>query len=260
MTLREAYLWRWSHSRHHTDTYFVGRDPEIQVQRPADLLKILMDFLYLRSGPPVLWTLVRNALGWPQDDVKDFVPERERPKMYWSSRIYLAIIAAFGIWSIAMGSFLPIMFVALSRFYGGWLHQLLGLTQHAGLGEDTHDHRENTRTVLVNPVYRYLYLNMNYHIEHHSVPMVPYHALAQLQAAAQDQMPPAYPNLWAVYREMIPALVKQATEDPDYHIKRPIPQTAATAAVKTQRHRPKSPLRSRNGWKSVLRPVWRKKT
>ena len=50
--IREAYLWRWSHSRHHTHTYFVGRDPEIQVQRPADLVKLLMDFFYLRSGPP----------------------------------------------------------------------------------------------------------------------------------------------------------------------------------------------------------------
>ena len=52
MTFREAYMWRWSHSRHHTHTYIVGRDPEIQVQRPADLLKIAMDFFYIRSGPP----------------------------------------------------------------------------------------------------------------------------------------------------------------------------------------------------------------
>ena len=234
MTLREAYLWRWSHSRHHTDTYFVGKDPEIQVQRPADLLKILMDFFYLRSGPRVVWTLVRNAIGWPEPDVKDFVPERERTKMYWSSRIYVGIILAFGIWSVAIGSFLPIMFVALPRFYGGWLHPLLGLTQHAGLGENTYDHRENTRTVFVNPVFRYLYMNMNYHIEHHSVPMVPYHSLAKLHAAAKDQMPPPYKNLWVVYREMIPALIKQATGDPDYQILRPIPQSLATETVATQ--------------------------
>src|SRR5664279_3509544 len=49
MTLREAVLWRWSHARHHTHTYVVGLDPEIQVMRPADLLKIAMDFLYLLS-------------------------------------------------------------------------------------------------------------------------------------------------------------------------------------------------------------------
>ncbi len=232
MTLREAYMWRWSHSRHHTHTYIVGRDPEIQVQRPADLLKIALDFFYLRSGPPEVWRIVRNACGRPNADMLDFVPQRELSKVYWSSRIYVAIVAAFAIWSIAIGSFLPILFVGLPRFYGGWLHQLLGLTQHAGLGEDTYDHRENTRTLFINPVFSYLYMNMNYHIEHHSVPMVPYHALPKLHAAVKDQMPPAYKSLWEVYKEMIPALIKQATEDPNYQIRRPIPQEPEAAAVR----------------------------
>lgn len=245
MTLREAYLWRWSHSRHHTHTYIVGRDPEIQVQRPADLLKILMDFFYLRSGPPEVWRIIRHAAGRPDSNVRDYVPESELQKMYWSSRVYVAIVAGFAVWSVAIGSFLPMMFVALPRFYGGWLHQLLGLTQHAGLGEDTYDHRENTRTVYVNPVYRYLYMNMNYHLEHHSTPMIPYHALPKYHEAIKDQTPPPYPNLLTVYKEMIPALIKQATEDSSYHIVRPIPadpepavmeapaivETPATAAV-----------------------------
>ena len=29
MILREPEIWRWSHTRHHTDTIIVGRDPEI---------------------------------------------------------------------------------------------------------------------------------------------------------------------------------------------------------------------------------------
>jgi fatty acid desaturase/nitrite reductase/ring-hydroxylating ferredoxin subunit len=227
MTLREGILWRWSHARHHTHTYIVGRDPEIQVQRPADLLKIAMDFFYLRSGPPEVWRIIRHAAGMPSSDVRDFVPEAELNKMYWSSRIYVAIVAGFAVWSLAIGSFLPMMFVALPRFYGGWLHQLLGLTQHAGLGEDTFDHRENTRTVYVNPVFRYLYMNMNYHLEHHTTPMVPYHALPQYHALIKDQTPPPYTSLWQVYKEMIPALIKQATQDPTYHIVRPIPAAPA---------------------------------
>jgi MocE subfamily Rieske [2Fe-2S] domain protein len=225
MTLREAYLWRWSHARHHTHTYVVGLDPEIQVMRPADLLKIAMDFLYLRSGPPEVWRIIRHAFGNPTADVRSFVPASELPKMYWSSRVYVAIFVLFGLWSLAIGSFLPMMFIGLPRFYGGWLHQLLGLTQHAGLKENVFDHRQNTRTVYVNPVFRYLYMNMNYHIEHHSTPMVPYHALHRLHETIKDQTPTAYPNLWAVYKEMIPALIKQATENPDYHIVRDIPAT-----------------------------------
>ena len=228
LTLREAIMWRWSHSRHHTHTYIVGRDPEIQVTRPADLLKILMDFFYLRSGPPEVWRVIRNAAGRPSDHVRDFMPERELPKMYLSSRIYVAILLAVAAWSIAIGSFLPMMFVLLPRFYGGWLHQLLGLTQHAGLGEDTYDHRENTRTVFINPVFAFLYMNMQYHIEHHSMPMTPFHALPKLHSAVKDQMPPAYTSLWQCYKEMIPALIKQATGQPDYVIPRPIPKDPET--------------------------------
>ena len=29
MIMREPTVWRWSHTRHHTDTLIVGRDPEI---------------------------------------------------------------------------------------------------------------------------------------------------------------------------------------------------------------------------------------
>ncbi|MCK6627498.1 MAG: fatty acid desaturase [Anaerolineae bacterium] len=228
MTLREAHLWRWSHARHHTDTIIVMQDPEIQVMRPADLLKIMGDFFWLYSGPSEVLRIVRHALGRPDANVRTYVPETVRQKMYWSSRIYVAIFIAFGIWSYAIGSFLPLMFIGLPRFYGGWLHQLLGLTQHAGLAENTRDHRQNTRTVYINPVFQYLYMNMNYHIEHHVIPMVPFHALPKLHQAIMAQTPPPYTSLWQVYKEMIPALIKQAYENPDHHIVRPLPAPVVT--------------------------------
>ena len=54
---------------------------------------------------------------------------------------------------------------------------MTGLLQHGGLAEDVLDHRLNSRTVYMNPVSRWIYWNMNYHVEHHMFPMVPYHAL-----------------------------------------------------------------------------------
>ena len=48
--------------------------------------------------------------------------------------------------------------------YGAWLHELCALTQHAGLAENVLDHRLSTRTVILGPVLRFLYWNMNYHI------------------------------------------------------------------------------------------------
>ena len=37
MVLREPTVWRWSHTRHHTDTIIVGRDPEIAAPRPPEI-------------------------------------------------------------------------------------------------------------------------------------------------------------------------------------------------------------------------------
>ena len=44
MILRESGVWRWSHTRHHTDTIIVGRDPEIAVPRPPDIAASLLNF------------------------------------------------------------------------------------------------------------------------------------------------------------------------------------------------------------------------
>ena len=45
MVMRESTVWRWSHTRHHTDTIIVGRDPEIAVPRPPDLVGLLLNIL-----------------------------------------------------------------------------------------------------------------------------------------------------------------------------------------------------------------------
>ncbi len=84
------------------------------------------------------------------------------------------------------------------------------------------DHRLNTRTVYMNPLCRFLYVNMNYHIEHHMFPMVPFHALPRLHEMVKDQMPPAYRGFLDAYREILPTLIRQA-RDPGYFVHRPLP-------------------------------------
>lgn len=228
MTIREATLWRWSHARHHTHTILVGKDPEIQVMRPPQLLTIAIDFFYLVGGTLEIVKILRHAFGSISPQVADFVPQMERNKMVWSSRAYVAIMAAVVFWCVQIHSVLPLMFVWTPRFYCGWFHQTLGLMQHAGLDMNVHDHRLNSRTVYVNPVFRFIYMNMNYHLEHHMLPMVPYHALPKLHEAIKGQTPPAYPSVWSVYREMVPTLLRQL-KDPTHFVRRPLPEAAAAA-------------------------------
>ena len=46
---------------------------------------------------------------------------------------------------------------------------MCGLTQHAGLAFNVKDHRVNTRTVILNPILSWLYIKLEYHIEHHNI-------------------------------------------------------------------------------------------
>jgi fatty acid desaturase len=77
----------------------------------------------------------------------------------------------------------------------------------------------------MNPVFRFLYWNMNYHVEHHMFPMVPYHALPRLHEAIKADCPAAYASTAEAYREILPALWRQRRE-PTWHIVRPVPATS----------------------------------
>lgn len=222
MILREPTVWRSSHARHHTDTIIVGCDPEIAVPRPPDIPGILLNLFALKSG----WKAIRNvclhATGRLTEAERSFIPESEWPKVWRVARIWLAIYAAVIALALATGSILPLMYIGLPSFYGAPFVTFFGLTQHAGLAEDSLDHRTNTRTVYMNPVFRFLYWNMNYHVEHHMFPTVPYHALPRLHEAVKADMPPPYPSTLAAYREIVPALLRQRRE-PGWFVVRPVP-------------------------------------
>jgi fatty acid desaturase len=229
MVLREPTVWRWSHTRHHTDTIIVGRDPEIAIMRPTVILKVIGVFFAIPQAWGEIKSMLLHAAGRLTPDEADFIPEMERAKVYLVARIWLAIHLAVIAVSVSIGSILPMLFVGpLPSMYGAWVHVMTGLTQHAGLPENVLDHRLNSRTVYMNPVLRFIYWNMNYHVEHHMFPMVPYHRLPELHDAMKPYCPPPYTSVVAAYREIFPALLRQARE-PGWTITRPIPPQHAMA-------------------------------
>ena len=140
------------------------------------------------------------------------------------------IILGVAAWCMATGSILPAMFVVLPRFYGGALSQVFNVMQHAGLDEDVYDHRLNTRTVIMNPVFSFLYANMNYHIEHHMFPMVPFYVLPELHALIKDQCPAPNRGVIAAYREIVPALIEQR-RTPTHFVAKRLPEGAIMEQV-----------------------------
>jgi MocE subfamily Rieske [2Fe-2S] domain protein len=225
MVLRQSTVWRWSHTRHHSDTLVRGRDPEIAAPRPPDIRGILMNFFALRSAPAEFRKIFIHASGRIEKEVATYLPESEYRKVIWKARIYLLIFAGVIVVSLVFSTLLPLMFIGLPTLVGTWLMPVYGLTQHAGLAENVLDHRLNCRTVYMNRMHRFLYWNMNYHVEHHMFPLVPYHALPKLHELMKADCPKPYGSIAEAYREIIPTLRKQV-EDPSYFAQRDLPATS----------------------------------
>ncbi len=225
MIMRNPVTWRWSHARHHTDTCIVGRDPEIAVMRPPDLVKVVLNFFGILDVIRFFPNLVHNALLGPTSEERSFVPKGDWGKVRLAAIVHMTIYAATLGLAFWMQSILPLMVIGLPRLYGAWHHVLTGLLQHGGLADDVIDHRLNSRTVLMNPVSRFIYWNMNYHVEHHMFPMVPYHALPRLHAMIRDDLPAPDRSILAAYRQMWPAFLRQLRNE-DFFLKRNLPPTA----------------------------------
>jgi len=225
MLMRNPVQWRWSHARHHTDTIIVGRDAEIAVMRPPDLLKAALMFTGLLDLRYSLPALFRQAFVGLNEEEKSYIPEMEWHKAKVAARWHVAIYIATVALALWMWSFLPLMLIGLPRLYGSWHMITTGLLQHIGLADNVTDHRLNTRTVYMNPISRWIYWNMNYHVEHHMFPMVPYHALPRLHEMIKHDLPEPNPSMWHAYKEVWPVLLRQLRYE-DYYLKRELPPTA----------------------------------
>jgi fatty acid desaturase len=106
-----------------------------------------------------------------------------------------AIFALTGLWQL-------ILLVDLAAFIGNGLPNLLASAQHCGMKVDTLDYRENSRTVLLNPVIAFFYWNMNYHVEHHMYPGVPCYHLPRLRKLIEADLGPATLGLRGIVKAM----------------------------------------------------------
>lgn len=213
LILVQATNFRWSHVRHHTDTYIVGSDPEIMAPRPPKFWNLIRGAFRIedvKGNTPR--TLVQHAFGQLNETEKELIPESQYSKLFWEARIFIGVFVLLIGSCFYAHSILPLMFVGLPAYYGSFLMTVLNMTQHLGLYEDKLDHRLCCRTFYTNPILRFLYTNMNYHMEHHMFPMVPYYNLPALHEEIKHDCPAAAPSFAAAVREAATALWRIKTE------------------------------------------------
>ena len=167
----EAVRFRWSHSLHHN--YTASIDPhDFEVDgsifwKPKKLVNFLLIFLpgfgLLNLNKSIQKEILEHALGIQTKVMKECIPEHKKSSCILISRIYVCIwIMIIGL-SIFSNSFLPVFLFLIPKFFAT-LNIVWGLTQHMGLQEDVKDHRLSTRSIRLNPIFRFIYWKMEYHI------------------------------------------------------------------------------------------------
>ena len=229
----EAVRWKWSHYHHHSYTIFTNEenyDYENNCPRPTEPIRFLISFLPL--GPLInlqkirhftYFEIIKHSFRIISSVVKIAVPKEEVKRVVNSSRLYVLFWLLVILVSFLTNSWLPIIMIILPPFYGNTILLLCALTQHAGLADNSQDHRLSTRTVILNPFFSFLYSKMEYHIEHHIFPKVPFHQLKNLHEQIKDQMPKPYKGLIEAYKSIIPIIFMQA-KDSSFYLKRNLPR------------------------------------
>tara|TARA_Y100001934_G_scaffold147204_2_gene176799 strand:- start:1386 stop:2270 length:885 start_codon:yes stop_codon:yes gene_type:complete len=222
MVQQTPSLLRYVHARHHSHTAIVKDDPEIILTNPMTwrdfIIKQLID---LGSIWYFVKATVALAINRPTQDAADCIPGPAMARAVIEAQVYMLTYLGIILWSLATQSWLPVLMLILPRLFGAPTHGVIQATQHFGMAQDIQDHRYTTRTMQVNLALRLLYWNMNYHVEHHIFPQIPFHALPALHATIGDQCPAPTRGVFRAMAEIAKTINRQR-RNPGYTTPRPL--------------------------------------
>ena len=224
VTWNNIYKFRTSHQAHHRVTVQTGHDLEVVLPerfRPVDWLFMFTINPFSGAGgvPGIISMIgetVRYAFGiFNREWETRLFPEsarKERKQIFAFARLTLAFHLITAALFIATGNWILVLIVNIGCFIAPWLATLCALPQHIGLCPDTPDWRIGARTMLINPIPRFFYWNMNYHIEHHMYAGVPFYNLPRLHEAIRHDCPEPSCGLLATWRRLMPVIRRQRKE------------------------------------------------
>lgn len=183
LLILQPFEWfRYFHLAHHKYTNDPEKDPELLSGAKPETWQA---YLWHISGLPFWWAMAtqttENAVG---QDFGPYIPDRARPRVVREARWMLVIYAVAGV-SLLFTPLLVWIWI-LPCLLGQPFLRLYLLAEH-GRCAFVANMFQNTRTTYTNRIIRFLAWNMPYHVEHHSLPQVPFHKLPELHDHMRGQ-------------------------------------------------------------------------
>jgi fatty acid desaturase len=206
---------------HHRFTAYVGLDKEVILEPVRVLMNWRNYIAWFTFDYTWFWTLVKttvlHAFGYADADFFSWDPlfEKGDPRrtsmvrwarfMLISAVALIAVFAIFHLWVL-------IYLIVFGGFFATAIGRFTGAIQHQGMSPNTPDWRLVAHTVKVNPLVRFLYWNMNYHIDHHMYAAVPFHQLPKFHEVLKKGLPESPSSFVAGIRLVLEIKKRQKTE------------------------------------------------
>ena len=200
LTWGNPVYYRQSHLCHHKYTLQTGTDFDV-TPTPYPLLEQWYKYAFfdVQACRRALTIFFQNAKG----QVKGPFGEKTFPKgsilraqLVRTARLYLLGHIVFAGVFIAMDQPMLLLLISLADFIATLPNRLLAKLQHSKMQKNCSDFRNNSRTILLPKWLAFFYWNMNYHIEHHMYPNVPYLNLPTLREIIVHDLPDTDPGFW----------------------------------------------------------------
>lgn len=201
-TVWPPFFFRYDHAGHHTYYQVHGTDPEQLFAPPRTVFRYFFVLLGFQLWIRTFGWLFNHARGRIAPINAPFVPESERPKVYWEARVMLAIYAAIILASLWFQSWAAFTYWFGPLLLATPLARALRMADHTGCSEYA-DLHHGARSVKTDPVTRFFCWEMNYHCEHHLAPAVPFHQLRRLHEKVGHKMNPVGKGYLAVQWEIM---------------------------------------------------------
>jgi fatty acid desaturase len=191
---------RLFHFAHHRFTQNRARDPELTVPGPATRAA----YFWRVSGLPYwrerLQATLRHALTGRVTE--PFVPAARAAEVVREARILWGCYLGVAAVSLYLQRADVLLYWIVPALLGQPFLRLFLLAEHTGCAFDD-DMLANTRTTYTNKAVLLLSWRMPYHAEHHSLPSVPFHALARVSTLLPKEGRVACAGYLALHRALL---------------------------------------------------------
>ena len=206
------YIWyQESHRRHHLTTCQHGTDGEIELPQRFNVRRAAFWLSLFGWYPRATWARLKQTWRHARGDIRghwyQYVLPAEDTRLRqrhrnWARSLLVGHLTLAAIF-IATGHWFLIVVFTFGTQYCAWLGFATGIPQHFGMQPDVPDFRLNTRTYTCSPIVGFYYWNMQYHVEHHMYPAVPFYNLPKLRVALEHDLPAATHGLLPTWRSII---------------------------------------------------------